>query len=395
MADEILTLNAGSSSVKFSLVEARGAELAMHAVGEVDGLGGARARFKARSVTGVELIDRALAGDEARDHEGALRCLLGFLNGAFPQARIEAVGHRVVHGGPDFDRPALIDDCVLEKLAALESWAPLHQPHNVAGIRAARAAFPEAPQVACFDTAFHHGHTFENDAYGLPRALYDEGLRRYGFHGLSYDYVSRRLAALEPEVAKGRVIVAHLGNGASLCAMREGRSVASTMGFSTLDGLPMGTRPGQIDPGVLLYLMNAKGYDAKALSDLLYKDSGLKGLSGLSNDMRDLEASADPRAAQAISYFAHRVRYEIGGLTSLLGGLDALVFCGGIGEHSAPARALVMQGLAWLGVVGDARRNAANAHRISADGARPPVFVVPTNEELRIAELTHAFRLEA
>lgn len=395
MADEILTLNAGSSSVKFSLVEARGAELAMHAVGEVDGLGGARARLKARSVTGVELIDRALAGDEARDHEGALRCLLGFLNGAFPQARIEAVGHRVVHGGPDFDRPALIDDCVLEKLAALESWAPLHQPHNVAGIRAARAAFPEAPQVACFDTAFHHGHTFENDAYGLPRALYDEGLRRYGFHGLSYDYVSRRLAALEPEVAKGRVIVAHLGNGASLCAMREGRSVASTMGFSTLDGLPMGTRPGQIDPGVLLYLMNAKGYDAKALSDLLYKDSGLKGLSGLSNDMRDLEASADPRAAQAISYFAHRVRYEIGGLTSLLGGLDALVFCGGIGEHSAPARALVMQGLAWLGVVGDAGRNAANAHRISADGARPPVFVVPTNEELRIAELTHAFRLEA
>jgi len=276
---------------------------------------------------------------------------------------------------------------------ALEAWAPLHQPHNVAGIRAARAAFPQAPQVACFDTAFHHGHAFENDAYGLPRSLYDQGVRRYGFHGLSYDYVSRRFATLEPELAKGRVIAAHLGNGASLCAMRSGRSVASTMGFSTLDGVPMGTRPGQLDPGVILYLIEAKGYDCKALTDLLYKQSGLKGLSGVSNDMRDLEASNDPRAAQAISYFAHRVRYEIGGLAATLGGLDALVFCGGVGEHSTRARASVMDGLAWLGVVSDAGRNAASAPRISADGSRVGVFIVPTNEELRIAELTQEIRL--
>jgi acetate kinase len=393
MADEILTLNAGSSSVKFSLVETRGSGLAMHAVGEIDGLGGARAHFKAKSAEGVVLVDRTLSSEEARGHEGALNCLLGFLDDAFPQTRIAAVGHRVVHGGPEFDRPALIDDAVLAKLAALDSWAPLHQPHNIAGIRAARAAFPKAPQVACFDTAFHRGQTFENDAYGLPRALYDEGVRRYGFHGISYDYVSRRLAMEEPEIATGRVIVAHLGNGASLCAIRAGRSIASTMGFSTLDGVPMGTRSGQIDPGVLLYLLQAKGYDANSLSDLLYKDSGLKGLSGISNDMRDLEGSSDPNAARAISYFAHRVRYEIGGLTSALGGLDALVFCGGIGEHSAHLRGLVMQGLGWLGIVGDDERNAASAHKISADGSGVPVFVVPTNEELRIAELSEQFKL--
>jgi acetate kinase len=390
MNDHILTLNAGSSSVKFSLVEIGGAGLAMRATGEIDGLGGARAHLKAKDTDGKGLADRGLGEDEARDHKAALACLLAFLEEAFPAARVAAVGHRVVHGGARFDRPIVVDDAVLAALVGLEPLAPLHQPHNVAGVRAARAAFPQAPQIACFDTAFHRGHTFENEAYALPRALYDEGLRRYGFHGLSYDYVSRRFATLEPELGKGRVIVAHLGNGASICALRNGKSVASTMGFSTIDGLPMGTRSGQLDPGVLLYLIEARGYDSKALSDLLYKQSGLLGLSGLSNDMRDLEASPDPQAAQAIAYFAHRIRYEIGGLAACLGGLDALIFTAGIGEHSSRLRALVMDGLGWLGVTGDSQRNAAHAPRISADGSRVPVFVVPTNEELRIAELTEA-----
>lgn len=390
MNDHILTLNAGSSSIKFSLVEIVGAGLTMRATGEIDGLGGARARLKAKDAVGRTLADSGIGEHEARDYEAALARLLGFLEEAFPEARIAAVGHRVVHGGARYDHSIVVDDAALVELAALEPLAPLHQPHNVAGIRAARAAFPEAPQIACFDTAFHRGHAFENDVYALPYALYDEGLRRYGFHGLSYDFVSRRFAALEPELAKGGVIIAHLGNGASICALRDGKSVASTMGFSTIDGLPMGTRSGQLDPGVLLYLIEARGYDANALSDLLYKQSGLKGLSGLSNDMRELEASADPRATQAIAYFAHRIRYEIGGLAACLGGFGALIFTAGIGEHSSRLRALVMEGLGWLGVAGDAERNAAHAPRISADGSRIPVFIVPTNEELRIAEITEA-----
>ena len=364
----------------------------MQATGEVEGLGGGSyAGIKAKRANGERLLDRALTAAEAASHQAALVVILGFVTEHFPQARIAAVGHRVVHGGPDYDRPVLIDDAVLAKLASFAPLAPLHQPHNLAGIRAARAAFPEAPQVACFDTAFHRGHTFENDAYALPRAFYDEGLRRYGFHGLSYDYVSRKFATMAPEAAAGRVVVAHLGNGASMCAIRGGKSVATTMGFSTLDGVPMGTRPGQLDPGLLLYLLDSRGYDSKKLSDLLYKQSGLKGLSTLSNDMRDLEASADPRAADAIKYFVHRIRYDIAGLASTLGGLDALVFTGGIGEHSARVRGEVMKGLAFLGIVADETRNAAHASKISADDSRAPAFIVPTNEELRIAELTAAF----
>jgi len=392
MSDSVLTLNAGSSSIKFSLVEIGGGAAAMQATGEVEGLGGGSyAGIKAKRANGERLLDRALTAAEAASHQAALVVILGFVTEHFPQARIAAVGHRVVHGGPDYDRPVLIDDAVLAKLASFAPLAPLHQPHNLAGIRAARAAFPEAPQVACFDTAFHRGHTFENDAYALPRAFYDEGLRRYGFHGLSYDYVSRKFATMAPEAAAGRVVVAHLGNGASMCAIRGGKSVATTMGFSTLDGVPMGTRPGQLDPGLLLYLLDSRGYDSKKLSDLLYKQSGLKGLSTLSNDMRDLEASADPRAADAIKYFVHRIRYDIAGLASTLGGLDALVFTGGIGEHSARVRGEVMKGLAFLGIVADETRNAAHASKISADDSRAPAFIVPTNEELRIAELTAAF----
>jgi len=387
MPDFVLTLNAGSSSIKFSLAQAGADGAVTRAAGEVEGLGGQpRLKFQGRAAT-------PLTDAQGRDHEAALHAILNLIAREFPDARICAIGHRVVHGGPRFDRPAVIDDAILAELARLEPWAPLHQPHNVAGIRAARAAFPDAPQVACFDTAFHRGHDFVNDAYGLPRELYEAGLRRYGFHGLSYEHIAARLAEIAPEVAAGRTIAAHLGNGASLCAMRGGRSVASTMGFSTLDGLAMGTRPGQLDPGVILYLLQSQGHDAGSLTELLYKQSGLKGLSTISNDLRELEASSDPRAAQAMAYFAHRVRYEIGGLTATLGGLDGLAFSGGIGEHSAAMRAAIVGGLGWLGLRLDAAANAAHAPRIDAAGSTIPVFVVPTNEELRIAQ--HALALAA
>ncbi len=387
MKPHVLTLNAGSSSIKFSLVEL-GETLVTRAVGEVEGLGG-RPRLRARGdETGT--AERDLDPEEARDPDGALAAILGYLRATCANASVAAIGHRVVHGGSDFDQPILIDDQVLAALAKLEPWAPLHQPHNVAGIRAARAAFPEAPQIACFDTAFHRGHKFVDDAFALPRHFFAEGIRRYGFHGISYDFVSRRLFEIAPEVAFGRVVIAHLGNGASMCALRGGKSVASTMGFSTLDGLAMGTRPGQIDPGVLLYLMQARGMDAPALSDLLYNQSGLKGLSGLSNDMRELEASDDSRAHEAIAYFVHRIRRELGSLAAALGGLDALVFCGGIGENSARVRAGVMREMDWLGIEADAARNAAHAGCISSDASRVRAYVIATNEELRIAEMTAA-----
>ena len=381
MTDFLLTLNAGSSSLKFALFDAASLDLA--GKGEVENLGGA-ARLRYRPAQG-EPIARALA---AHDHESALDAALGE---ATPGLSVTAVGHRIVHGGPDYAAPARIDEAVYAALAKLEPLAPLHQPHNLAGVRAARARFPQAPQIACFDTAFHRGHAFVDDAYALPRSFYDEGLRRYGFHGLSYDYVSRRLAEIAPDTAKGRVVIAHLGNGASMCALLDGRSVASTMGFSTLDGLPMGTRPGQIDPGALLYLMTAKGFDAAKLTDLLYKRCGLSGLSGVSNDFREVEAAATPQARDAIAYFVHRIRYELGGLAATLGGLDALVFTGGIGEHSATLRASVAAGMGWLGIALDEQENARAATLVSAAASRVRVYVIPTDEERRIAELTQRY----
>jgi acetate kinase len=301
---------------------------------------------------------------------------------------VGAVGHRIVHGGPRLAAPIRIDEAIYAELAALAPLAPLHQPHNLAGVRAARTLFPDAIQVGCFDTAFHRGHVFVNDAYALPRALFDEGVRRYGFHGISYEYVSARLSEIAPDVARGRVLIAHLGNGASMCALHEGRSVATTMGFSTIDGLPMGTRPGQLDPGVALYLMSEKGYDLPRLEDLFYHRSGLFGLSGVSNDWREIEAAGTPAAEDAMAYFAHRIRYEVGGLTATLGGLDALVFTGGIGEHAATLRARVIEGLGWLGITLDAAANRAHATVISGPQSRVRAYVVPTDEERRIAEQT-------
>ncbi|MGF1658616.1 MAG: acetate/propionate family kinase [Rubrimonas sp.] len=375
-----LTLNAGSSSIKFGLFDIAGAAPAPLMTGLVENIGGA-ARMKAEF--GAEKRAQELSG--AADHPGALGEILSLVRTEFPQARIEAVGHRVVHGGPAHGEPALLTATLLAELAKLEPFAPLHQPHNLAGVRAAMAAFPDAAQIACFDTAFHRNHPWVNDVFALPREFYDKGVRRYGFHGLSYDYVSGELARIAPHLHAGRVIVAHLGNGASMCALQGGRSVGSTMGFSALDGLPMGTRCGQLDPGVLLYLMEQEGMDARAISDLLYKRSGLLGLSGLSNDMRALEASDTPEAAQAIDYFVFRIRRELGALAAVLGGLDALVFCGGIGENARRIRERICEGMGWIGLEIDHAANAANATVISAELSRVRALVIPTDEEIVIA----------
>ncbi len=311
--------------------------------------------------------------------------LLDWLSDAMPKLQLAAVGHRVVHGGSTFSLPAAIDDAVIAKLESMAPLAPLHQPFNIAGIKAARAAFPGVPQIACFDTAFHSGQAFEEAAFGLPRSYFEEGIRRYGFHGLSYDYVTRQLARMAPGLADGRLVIAHLGNGASLCAVRAGRSVASTMGFSALDGLMMGTRCGAIDAGVLLYLMAEKGMDASALTQLLYRESGLKGLSGVSHDMRALEASLEPRAAEAIACFVAGIRRGIGAMAAVMGGIDALIFTGGIGEHSARIRAAATASFEWLGIRIDPARNEDGSYELSADDSPVRVFRVPTDEEAMIA----------
>jgi acetate kinase len=302
-----------------------------------------------------------------------------------------AVGHRVVHGGPDYDRPVLIDHGVIAHLERFAALAPLHQPHNLAPIRSLLINFPALPQVACFDTAFHRNHEAVADHYAIPRWLYDKGIRRYGFHGLSYEYIARRLPDVAPEIASGRVIVAHLGSGASMCALHGGRSVESTMGFTALDGLPMGTRTGQIDPGVILYLMSAKGMSITEVQDFLYRDCGLKGLSGVSNDMRELQNSNEPNAAFAIDYFVYRAALQAGMLAAALQGLDGFVFTAGIGENSVGIRARIAERLEWLGVLLDPVENARHATRISRPNSRIPVYVVPTDEELMIAQ--HALSL--
>lgn len=377
----VLTLNAGSSSLKFALYDAEGDQPI--AEGIVDRIGANQAEIKLKDAVGADL---PVVNIPLVDHAQAIRAVLDSLNAAFPGKKLGAIGHRVVHGGTEFDRPTVVDDAVLAKLEALAPFAPLHQPHNLAGIRAAMAAYPGVPQIACFDTAFHRSHPWVNDTFALPREYYDRGVRRYGFHGISYDYITSELQARAPLIAAGRVVVAHLGNGASMCAIQHGRSVASTMGFSALDGLPMGTRSGQVDPGVLLYLMDQEGMDAEAISDMLYRRSGLLGLSGgLSNDMRTLEASDAPEAAEAIDYFVFRIQRELGAMAASMGGIDALVFCGGIGENSRLIRARVCERTEWMGIEIDHARNAENATIISSDLSRAKVMVIPTDEGLVIA----------
>jgi acetate kinase len=384
MSRAVLTLNAGSSSLKTALyaLDAEGAPVAL-AGGQVSGVGGDAPELSLKGADGARLAADALPA--GLNHTGALDRIVDAVRAAFPGAEVAAVGHRVVHGGPDFAAPVRLDADILAALERLAPFAPLHQPHNLAAIRAAQARFPEAMQVACFDTAFHRGHPWEADVIALPRRYHARGVRRYGFHGLSYDYVSARLRALDPERASGRVIIAHLGAGASLCALQAGRSVDSTMGFSAIDGMPMATRTGRIDPGALLWLMENEGMGAAEISTLLYRESGLKGLSEDTGDMRALEASDDPRAEAALRYYAYRARQEIGGLTAALQGLDALVFTGGVGENSVAMRARICDGLGWLGVRLDPARNAAGEGPISADGSAVAVRVIRTDEEAVIA----------
>ncbi len=387
MTNLILTINAGSSSIKFAAFKIESEELSRLADGQIEGIG-ATATFSAHR-TGGEKTEFVI--DESRGevgHKAALGAILDWLEDNFAGSRVLAVGHRVVHGGPDFAEPLLVDAANLDILRRLEPLAPLHQPHNIAGIEAAMHAFPDAVQAACFDTAFHRSHPYIADTFALPRRFYDEGIRRYGFHGLSYEFIARRLRALEPVLATGRVVVAHLGNGASLCALRNGRSIASTMGFTALDGMPMGTRCGQLDPGVLLYLMSEKKMSAPEISDLLYKQSGLKGMSGVSNDMRVLEASDEPAAKEAIDYFVSRIRREVGGLAAAIGGLDAFVFTGGIGENAWRIREAVLGDLGWIGVHLDAEANRAGARVICAADSPVMVLVLQTDEERMIAEHT-------
>ncbi|MEO1111452.1 MAG: acetate/propionate family kinase [Pseudomonadota bacterium] len=385
MAPVILVLNSGSSSIKFNLYRGSQTELS----GQVSGLG-ASPHLSLKSHVAALTIDRDLSEDAGRSHRDALTALLPLLEAAMKGRPVDAVGHRVVHGGTHYTRPVRIDAQILDQLKSLEPLAPLHQPHNIAGILAAQDAFPEAVQTACFDTAFHRKHPFVNDTFALPRMYYDEGVRRYGFHGLSYEYICDYLQKSDTNVDRGKVIVAHLGNGASMCAIRNGQSVGSTMGFTALDGLPMGTRCGQLDPGVVLYLLTTKGMSPDEVSDLLYTNAGLKGLSGISQDMRELSRSSEPRAKEAIDYFVFRIRRELGAMAAVLSGLDTLVFTGGIGENAANIRSRVCADQDWLGMSISEEKNDESQIDISADDSRIKVLVIPTNEEEMIRRHTEA-----
>lgn len=380
----VLALNAGSSSLKVALFPAQGDDPIV--TGQAERIG-PQGKLLLQMANGQPLPIAANA--DLTNHAGALQTVLASLRQALPELEIAAVGHRVVHGGMHFSHPVQVSPAVLEQLEALCPFAPLHQPHNIAGIRAAMQAFAGVPQIACFDTAFHRGQPFVNDTFALPYAYYEKGVRRYGFHGLSYEYITGELARIAPHLMAGRVVVAHLGNGASMCAIHRGRSVASTMGFSALDGLPMGTRSGQLDPGVILYLLEQKKMSAAQISHLLYNESGLLGLSGgLSNDMRTLEAADNAQAHRAIDYFVYRIQREIGAMAAVMGGIDALVFCGGIGENSRTVRRRVCERLGWIGIEIDHGKNAENSTIISSEFARTTVMVIPTREELVIARAT-------
>jgi len=377
-----LTLNAGSSSLKLALFPEDGDSPLATALADRIGPDGV---LTVKDSDGRVITSLPGPLDH---HETALDTALLNFRALYPSLSLVAVGHRVVHGGTNYSAPVIVTESTVAELDRLRAFAPLHQPHNVAGIRAATKAFPSVPQIACFDTGFHSGHSWINDTFALPREFYERGVRRYGFHGLSYAYVASELTKVAPMIAQKKIVIAHLGNGASLCAIEQGRSVTSTMGFSTLEGLPMGTRCGRIDPGVILYLLDEEKMNSSDISDLLYKRSGLIGLSGLSNDMRTLEASDNPNAEQAIAYFVASIQREIASCAATLGGLDALVFCGGIGENSRAVRERVCAGLNWMGLSVDPAHNAANETFISAASARIPVLVVPTNEELVIARET-------
>ncbi len=385
MRESILVINAGSSSIKFSVFEtAADRSLAADIHGQVEGIGNSP-RLEVSDARGRRLADQAAA----TGHEGAIAAVLDWFAGHIgSEAGLAAIGHRVVHGGTTYADPVLIDDRVLASLEALIPLAPLHQPHNVAAIRAIASVAPDVPQVACFDTAFHRAQPPLAQQFALPRELTAKGIRRYGFHGLSYEYIVSVLPRIAPECAAGKLVVAHLGNGASLCAIDNGRSVATTMGFTPLDGLVMGTRTGALDPGVILYLLEHERMDAPAVEALLYERSGLLGVSALSGDVRTLLASDRPAAGEAIDLFVYRIGRELGSMAAALGGLDALVFTGGIGEHAVPIRARVCRGARWLGVRLDEDANSAGGPRVSTSDSTVSAWVIPTDENLIVAQHT-------
>jgi len=389
-----LVLNAGSSSLKFCVyARPEGARWQLAARGAIDGIG-TSPRLTAKDEAGEKLADETLDAGVS-DPRAAIGVLARWLRGRYAGAHVLGVGHRVVHGGAGHAQPVVVTAAVLEELRALVPLAPLHQPHNVAAIEAAQERLPGVPQVACFDTAFHRGQPAVAKLVPLPRAIRDGGVQRYGFHGLSYEYIASVLPTVAPRIADGRVIVAHLGSGASLCALRGRRSVDSTLGFTALDGLCMGTRPGTVDPGVILHLFQTLGLSAQEVEAILYKQSGLRGISGISNDMRDLVDNADPQARLAVEYFVYQAVKQIGTLAAVLGGVDGLVFTAGIGERSAEIRRRICAGSSWLGVELDESANQAASdgreHRISTAGRGVAVYVIPTNEELMIAR--HVGRL--
>jgi len=387
MDDYALVLNAGSSSLKFCVYHRPGGSAwHLESTGQIEGIG-TSPRLSAKDGTGADLADSPLDA-AVRDGRAALEALASWLRSRYGGARVLGVGHRVVHGGARYAGPTIVTPQVLEDLRALVPLAPLHQPHNLAAIEAVFERLPGVPQVACFDTSFHRGQPAVAELVALPREIRDTGVQRYGFHGLSYEYIASILPDVAPQIARGRVIVAHLGSGASLCAMKNGKSVDSTLGFTALDGLCMGTRPGAVDPGVILYLFQGLGLSVKDVETVLYKKSGLLGISGISNDMRDLLSSSEPSARLAVDYFVYRAAKEIGALAAVLGGIDGLVFTAGIGQRSAEIRRRICEASSWLGIDLDPQANASGGPRISKAESRVSAWAIPTNEELMIARHT-------
>jgi acetate kinase len=387
MADAIAVLKAGTSSFKFSLFAEGAQGIALLSRGKAEGLY-TSPRFVAKDETGATIDEKSWGESASLGHAGALDYLVAFLRQRLTALRLVGVGHRVVHGGLEYTLPVRVDAAVLAALEKYVPRAPLHQPHNLAPIRALLERLPHLPQIACFDTGFHRSQPQVAQAFALPKSITDRGVIRYGFHGLSYEFIAGVLPEHDSRAAAGKVVVLHLGNGSSMCAIEGGRSVASTMGFTAADGLPMGTRCGNLDPGVVLYLMDELAMDARAIEKLIYQQSGLLGVSGISSDMRTLEASREPGAKAAIDLYVYRIGRELGSLAAALGGLDAIVFTAGIGENSRSLRERVCREAAWLGIELDAEANQHNAGRISTAASRVSAWVIPTNEELMIARHT-------
>ena len=389
MSDAIAVLNAGSSSIKFSLFVLRGQALQLELRGQIEGIYTAP-HFIAKDASGQTRSEQSWSEGAKLGHAGALDHLVGYVREHLGGDQLIGVGHRVVHGGLEYSQPVRVNAGVLQALEKFVPLAPLHQPHNLAPIRLLLERAPQLPQIACFDTSFHRSNPEIAQMFALPAEMHAQGIRRYGFHGLSYEYIATVLPSFDAKAAAGRAVVLHLGNGSSMCAVRAGKSVASTMGFTAVEGLPMGTRCGSVDPGVLLYLMDQRGMDARAIEKLIYNQSGLLGVSGISSDMRTLLASDDPRAKLAVDLYLYRIQRELGSLAAALGGLDAVVFTAGIGENAAAIRERACRDAAWIGVDLDPAANGSGGPRISAPASRVSAWVIPTNEELMIARHTHS-----